>query len=709
MNGTYTVTSSVDEAVNSLSILDKHATLLIEGTSPTGFTTFTTQTGGVNDGPIALNDGFFVGDAGTFTNNHLISGSGGIHGGFNFSSPLSFTLVNAAGAVIDGVNGLDFAGVNIENSGILETTSGSLDFLADFSPAFQVHNSPQGVIEANGNNTSVFFGGPVTVIGGTIKSVGTNALVFVGVSGDTLFDGSEAGNPLHLDGDILVSYDLSLTLRGIIDNHGAITEQSSPAPGAEIGVDGNVTLEGGGKIILGVPVNPSLPHDGVFLNSGGFQLSVLTNVDNVISGTGFIYSFNVSSTGGSLINELKGVVDANVTGASLVLGGDHDSNAGLMEATGGGTLLFENMTIDNFLNHTNGTVEAGQGSIVGLENATIVGGNIHVTGQLLVTGNVSLQGNGDVHLSGGEISGFGTLSTDNTISGSGDIGNVGGPILTNEVTGVIDANDPNAPLTIDATPVKDTSLTNAGLLEATHGGTLVLSGIISNTTTGTLEAHHGSTIALEGGNIFGGTVTVLHGATIEAEQAAGTIFAAVVTNAGTIGAEGANLTINGDVTNAKGTLDANNSTLEIDGAVNGGRATIEGTGEIGFGGPSSADVRFGSSSDAILKLENPSTFTGTVFGLPTGAYLDLTNINFANDPTISYSSKTHLLTVTDSVAGVTDTISLKHVSGSFSAQSDGNGGTLIADTSPPNTVAICHDQDSFVFAASPWRGSSWPP
>ena len=34
VNGTYTVTSSVDEAVNSLSILDKHATLLIEGTIP---------------------------------------------------------------------------------------------------------------------------------------------------------------------------------------------------------------------------------------------------------------------------------------------------------------------------------------------------------------------------------------------------------------------------------------------------------------------------------------------------------------------------------------------------------------------------------------------------------------------------------------------------------------------------------------------------
>jgi hypothetical protein len=175
----------------------------------------------------------------------------------------------------------------------------------------------------------------------------------------------------------------------------------------------------------------------------------------------------------------------------------------------------------------------GKDSTVSLENATVVGGNIKINGQLLITGNVSLQGHGDVNLSGGEIFGFGSLSTDNTIDGSGTIGTVGGPILTNEATGIIDANDPNAPLIIDATPVKDTSLTNAGLLEATHGGTLLLSGIISNTTTGTVEADHGSTIGLEGGNIFGGTVTVLHGATIEAEQAAGTIFGAVVTNAGT--------------------------------------------------------------------------------------------------------------------------------------------------------------------------------
>ncbi len=50
--------------------------------------------------------------------------------------------------------------------------------------------------------------------------------------------------------------------------------------------------------------------------------------------------------------------------------------------------------------------------------------------------------------------------------------------------------------------------------------------------------------------------------------------------------------------------------------------------------------------------------------------------------------------MTDSVSGVTDTVTFKGAVGSFSAQTDGNGGTLISD--PPATVTVSHD--SFVFA-----------
>jgi hypothetical protein len=98
------------------------------------------------------------------------------------------------------------------------------------------------------------------------------------------------------------------------------------------------------------------------------------------------------------------------------------------------------------------------------------------------------------------------------------------------------------------------------------------------------------------------------------------------------------------------------------------------------------------------RLEDPATYTGTVFGLTTGTYLDLPNINFADNPSISYSSKSHLLTVTDTVAGVTDTVSVKNASGSFTAQSDGNGGTLITD--PPPSAKVAVSNDAFVFASN---------
>jgi hypothetical protein len=371
--------------------------------------------------------------------------------------------------------------------------------------------------------------------------------------------------------------------------------------------------------------------------------------------------------------------------------------------------------------YNNGAISVDNGSQldVGAQGQTTTFNNVgHIElddSQFVIAGNVVLQGNGNVNLSAGEILGFGTLSTDNTISGSGTIGSVGGPILTNEANGIIDANDPNAPLIIDATPVKNTSLINSGLLEATHGGTLLLSGIISNTTNGTVESDHGSTIVLDGGNIFGGFVTVKFGATIEAEQVAGTIFAAV-TNAGTIGAEGANLevtatvsntgtldatnatlSIDGDVTNS-GTLNANNGVIVVEGAVSGGKATIEGTGEIAFGGPSAAHVIFAANSAGKLALD--AAFTGTISGFQSGDSIDLHNISFADNPTVSYSSKTHVLTVTDSVSHVTDTITFKGPVGSFSAQSDGSGGTLITDPTPSPAIAtVSHGQDAFVFAS----------
>jgi hypothetical protein len=515
VKGTYTVISSANETVDGLTITDKHATLLVTGQS-----SFSTSSG-INDGKIIADSGSSL----TITSNN--------------SLPTSF-----------------------ENSGTLEATNannlptgGSLAFFD-----VTIINTPQGVIEANGANTRVDLGlaGPTTIIGGTLETRGANAILGSG-SGLTL-DGTQCGNPVNIEGNFLIGSEAAVQLMGTIDNKGVITMRGGDFPW--LITDGNVILEGGGHItLINAPPNPFGLAPSIF---GG----VLTNVNNVISGTGEIGQQLFGDQVGTFINETKGVIDANDANGPLVIAGvGPDPNAGLIEATQGGTLLIENVTIDNFLHHTNGTLEAGHNSTIGLENATITGG----------------------------------------------------------------------------------------------------------------------------------LVKTLSGAIIEAEQGSNTITGAQVKNAGTIGAESANLTIVGDVNNHKGNLDANDGRLVIDGAVKGGTATIEGTGEIEFGGPSSAKITFAANSDAILKLDKPSTFTGTVSGLTTGDYLDFANINFADNPTVSYSSKTHVLTVTDSVSHVTDSIKLAGTVGSFSAQSDGNSGTLITDPPPStNIVAVAHD--SFVFA-----------
>ena len=516
VKGKYTVTSSAAETVDSVNILDKRATLFVTGQS-----SFSTSSG--------VNDGTIIADSGS-----------------------SLTIISNSGVS------------TFENSGTLEATNtnnlsngGSLAFFQT-----TITNTPQGVIEANGANTTVLLGGIglTTIVGGTLETRGADAAIVTGGDGTTILDGTQPCNPVKIEGNYSIGSEATVELMGTIDNKGVITLAGGAFPW--LITEGNVTLKGGGDItLINSPPNPFGLAASIF---GG----ALTNVDNVISGTGEIGQQLFGDQVGTFINEAKGVIDANDASGPLVIAGvGPDTNAGIIEATQAGTLLIENVTIDNFLNHKNGTLEAGQNSTVGLENATIAGG----------------------------------------------------------------------------------------------------------------------------------LVKVLSGAIVEGELGSNTITGAHVKNAGTIGAESANLTIVGDVNNHKGNLDANDATLVIDGAVKGGTATIEGTGEIVFGGASSAKVTFAANSDAILKLDDPLTFKGTVSGFTAGNYIDLTNIDFANNPTLHYSSKKEVLTVTDNVTHITDTIKFEGVVGSFSPQSDGSGGTLISVSSPPaNMVAVSHDQ--FVFA-----------
>jgi hypothetical protein len=73
-----------------------------------------------------------------------------------------------------------------------------------------------------------------------------------------------------------------------------------------------------------------------------------------------------------------------------------------------------------------------------------------------------------------------------------------------------------------------------------------------------------------------------------------------------------------------------------------------------FGG----NVILQTNSFDILKLDQPQSFTGTVSGLGSGDYVDLTNISFADHPTVKYFQKTGQLIVSDPHTKVSDTITL---------------------------------------------------
>ena len=184
----------------------------------------------------------------------------------------------------------------------------------------------------------------------------------------------------------------------------------------------------------------------------------LENFDNTIVGTGTISNVQ-------LVNDAAGII--NATGGTLILNtGATIDNAGLLEATLGGTLDVKDSEITN----------SGTGAL---------GIVIDATSELLVdAASLKLDGTGRVSLIGGTITGQAASAGnelenfDNTIVGTGAISNID---LDNDAAGIINATGGTLILNTGAT------VDNAGLLEATVSGTLdVKDSEINNSGTGPL-------------------------------------------------------------------------------------------------------------------------------------------------------------------------------------------------------------------------------
>ena len=267
-----------------------------------------------------------------------------------------------------------------------------------------------------------------------------------------------------------VSDGATLPLGGTIDNSGTIALSSS-GDQTELQIVGDgVTLQGGGQVIL------SDSSENIIV--GANADATLTNVDNTISGAGQIGTGDGNLT---LVNEAAGTIDANIAGGILTLDtGNTIVNAGLLEATNGGTLDVQDGTIDNIGTGADGIMVDGS-STLRVDTATLDftgGGDVS-----LASGSQIIE-NADSPLltvNGGSLPALDLDNVDNIISGAGTIGNSGDGLLTLTNSGTIDANVSGEALTINT----GNAITNTGTLEASNGGTLLIDDAVNNSGAGT--------------------------------------------------------------------------------------------------------------------------------------------------------------------------------------------------------------------------------
>jgi FecR protein len=700
----------------------------------------------VNNGGdfVAKNFGAIVFDAVSC----VVNGDGGKieaeHGGRVIFDGIK--IANDDGAKIEATGDCSVVSIDcstVNNNGVLEAKAGGRIVIA----ASIVHNAG-GDIEAAGCGSTVDLI-DATIRHGTLETSHGGAIETV--CGNSTFDGVTVA-----DGSfILVGDGTTLTLQGVIHNGGVIDVDEADT-GAALIVDGTVTLNGHGAVML--------DGCGDAIVGGGCE-AALDNVNNAISGFGEIGSCYSSL---ELVNESKGIVDADIACTTLTIDtGQTVVNGGLLEATNFGVLHI----VDDVCN--SGTLEANGGTLS-------VCGDVGGCGSVLIGGggladfigafdqDVTFAGAGTLELHVlpycGTVTGFAAgdaidlaslaYCPDETAiwSQSGDGGtlqifdgetledtlNIAGTYVQTDfaltqdhaagtkVVFAIDdiwTNNSGGPWNVAA---NWTDADGANIVpDATLDAVIDQSGRYAVTTSDPVVAN-ALTIGDHHASLTGsGTVsipTIDNDGTIDASGGTLTIVSIFgIANEGTLEASrNAELVVDGQVDNTGGLIkvDAGSSSAVFADAVSGGNATVTG-GTLEFHAASSVTVTFDNGDGdtpkyGVLALDDAAAFTGQIAGFAgTGAAL---NESDAIDLAGFRAGKTSLVAVddaTDHVTTVTVTDTKDGLSASlkfdgdfttadFALKGDGHGGSYIFDPPPSgaasSSVAIGGpDGDRFIF------------
>jgi fibronectin-binding autotransporter adhesin len=567
----------------------------------------------------------------------------------------------------------------------------------------------------------------------TVHSIQTLTTATLSITGGTFSASAGTGTGGNA-GTIMVGDATVFDVGGSLANTGLIAIDSA-GDTTEMFLTANTTLSGGGHLTLS-----DSAANYIFATA---TTTTLNNVNNTISGAGQIGDGQMT-----LINQKAGVIDATGANAlTLNTGASTLTNAGLIEATGSGGLGFGSETVND---STGGTITAGAGSFVNIQNADIIGGVLQSTGtgivqmtgsatldaataamtlsgtlsiadaatltikgaltnngtissnsagdatEIRLSANTTLSGGGQVTLSDnpanlmfGDAAADTLVNVNNTISGAGDIGD-GQMILKNELAGVINAVGANA-LVIN---LGNQALTNAGLLEGTGAGGLIIDAAIVDNTTGSIKANANSAIAIENStvqNAGGGGIVVANGA-LGTLQGADIVGGAVqVQGTGAFQAVG-----------AASLLDGTKSAIRLIGPLSiNDAATLDLAGSI----VNSGSISLNSAGDATeLTINANTTLSGggqvTMGDNPANLLFGATSANTLTNVDNTISGAGQLgdgqLTLVNDAAGVINAVgsnalvlntSSQTVTNAGLIEASGTGGLTIESTVLTNTGA----------------------
>jgi hypothetical protein len=637
----------------------------------------------------ASSSGIWFNNAGA----NSVTNSGTIDGIENYNTGRA-TITNSG--TIDSIGNINTGDMVVKNSGTIGDIGGfdsnttivtNTGTIASVTAVTSLTNSKTITDTASADKliNSGAIGGNVTTV--TLTNKGE-------IGGDV--SGAVITNSKTIAGDVTLSNDANkLTNSGVIggdvrgDGNDTITNTKTIAGSVSL-FDGTNTLTNSGTISANVTAGTIFDPDSIntIVNSktigGSLTFSSGTNsLKN--SGTigGDVAAFGDSDTitntktitgSVSLSSGTNMLTNSGTIGADIIVGMvfDPDRISTIVNSkTIGGSITFNDGT--NSLKNSGtigGDVVASSGNDTFVNSKTIGGAVNFGSGQDVLTNSGTIAHDVTFGVGADSIKNTGTIlgaivaGGDLTLTGAGKIKSVneGAEIIGSDGHSIAITNDGNSIsgdgvvgdshvdfVNAKGSIIADVSghelwiqahtFSNGGLLEALHGGWLLIGTDVTNTAASAKIATSGAgSIVQLDGSVNGGTISVAKGTDFEILH--GVISGAKITNAGNFSAFG-DVTVTGGIANT-GALQAEDHHLIIQGAVTGkGSALISGSGILEFGAASSANVIFTDGATGSLVFDTATSkankFTGTISGFDHGDDIQLVGLFDADTATVSQS------------------------------------------------------------------------